>query len=204
MKRVAFLGLVVCLLASGCDDSKNPLSDPQTAKPDNRLIGVWRQRGENGEVTYYHVGHAGENFPDGMLRIVWIKHDQGKIELPQECLAFTTVLGGKTYLNVVWEGGKKQVKLLEEGGWKADAVDYYTFVKYQVDGDKAVVWLIDEDAKERAIKSGKVKGVIEPNKPPKFTDTAENVARFVAEAGDSLFKTKEPFRFERVDAGKKP
>jgi len=202
MKRVAFLGLIVCLLAPGCDDSKTPLSDPQTAKADNRLVGVWRWRGENGEVTYYHVGHAGEKFADSMMRIVSIKHDQGKVEPPEEYLAFPTVLGGKTYLNVVVD--QKQVKKLDETGWKTDVVDRYALFKYQVDGGKLVVWLIDEDAKERAIKSGKVKGVVEPNKPPKFTDTTENVARFVAEAGDSLLNLKDPVRFERVEAGKKP
>ncbi len=31
-----------------------------------------------------------------------------------------------------------------------------------------------------------------------LTDTKENVARFVAEAGDKLLNTKEPVRFERV------
>ena len=89
-----------------------------------------------------------------------------------------------------------------ETGWKPDVVDRYAFFKYQVDGDKLVVWLIDEDAKERAIKGGKIKGVVEPNKPPKFTDTTENVARFVAEAGDSLLNLKDLVRFERVEAGK--
>ena len=42
MKPFAFFGLVVCFLALGCDDSKNPLSDPKTSKADERLIGVWR------------------------------------------------------------------------------------------------------------------------------------------------------------------
>jgi hypothetical protein len=39
--------------------------------------------------------------------------------------------------------------------------------------------------------------VIEKNKPTRFTDTTENVARFVTESGDSLF-AKEPERLERV------
>jgi hypothetical protein len=82
--------------------------------------------------------------------------------------------------------------------------DAYTFVKYKLDGNKLTVWAIDEKAKEQAIKDGKVKGIIEASKPAKFTDTAETVARFVAEAGDSLWNTKEPGQFERVEAAKKP
>ena len=64
---------------------------------------------------------------------------------------------------------------------------------------------MDEEAKQKAIESGKVKGVIiVQSNPAKFTDTMKNVARFVKEAGDSLWNTKEPGRFERVSLGKKP
>ncbi|MGO8750293.1 MAG: hypothetical protein ACLQNE_30480 [Thermoguttaceae bacterium] len=49
------LGVAVCLLASGCNDSKKPLSDRQTSKADERLLGVWRERSDD-QATYYHVG----------------------------------------------------------------------------------------------------------------------------------------------------
>ena len=35
-------------------------------------------------------------------------------------------------------------------------------------------------------------------------DTTQNLARFVQEAGDSLWNTKDPGHLERVDVGKKP
>jgi len=204
MNRVTFLGLVVCLLASGCATSKNPLSDPHASKPDNRLLGVWRCQNDSGDVTDYHVSHAGKIFPDSVMRVVAIRRVQGKEQPPEEFLVFPTVLGGKTYLNFVGGNGylvygdlpdkdRKPVKLIEEKGRQADLVERYIFLKYEVNGDKLVVWLIDKDGQERAIKSGKVKG-----KAADFTDTTENVARFVTEAGDSLFKMKEPGRLERV------
>ena len=43
------------LLLTSCFDTKNPLSDPQKSKPDDRLSGVWRQRGESGEMNYFSV-----------------------------------------------------------------------------------------------------------------------------------------------------
>ena len=61
---------------------------------------------------------------------------------------------------------------------------------------------IDREAKERAIEAGKVKGVIEKkgrlgiNKVA-FTDTTENLAKFVAENSDDLF-SKDVVRLERV------
>ena len=57
-----------------------------------------------------------------------------------------------------------------------------------------------EDTKKQAITSGKIKGYARREGkvgPSCFTDTTENVARFVAAAGDSLFE-KEPKRLERV------
>lgn len=199
--RHLLLGIVpaLFLLLAGCEDSKNPLSDPQTAKADERLVGVWRE----GD-AYYHVGHAGDKFPASVMRVVQVTHKEGRVEPPEEYLIFPTLLGDKTYLNAVVNGEKGQVTRLDKDGWKADSVDCYHFHKYQVDGDKLVLWLIDEQAKTQAITGGKIKGHIEKDRPARFTDTTEDVARFVAEAGDSLWNTKEPVRLERVEATKKP
>ena len=188
MKTRMLLGL--CLLLTGCDDSKNPLSDPQTAKPDERLVGMWR----SGDV-YYHIGHAGEKFPKGVMRVVEVTHTETGVEPPDEYLAYSTVLGSESYLNVVID--PKQVKLLDEKGWKSEAVQSYTFLKYQVDGDKMVALVIDEKAKEQAVRSGKIMGMTKSNVAT-FTDTTENIARFITDAGDNLWETKEPGQFERV------
>ena len=200
MRSRMVMGLVTCLLLVGCDDSKTPLSDPAASKPDERLVGVWRFQGEHGQVTYYHIGHVGEKLPEGVMGVVGVTHREKKMERPFELLLFPTTLDGKTYLNVT--GGKEeQIKLIEEKGWKA--VDSYFIFKYKVEGDKLLVWVMDGDAKKGAIESGKIKGVIEKNKPAKFTDTTENLARFVAQPGDTLFPNQ-PIRLGRVkEAGKK-
>lgn len=193
------LGFVLCLILIGCDDSKNPLSDPQASKADERLVGVWLE--EESEACYF-IGDAGAKFPEGVMRIVAVTLRDGKLDSPADYLAYPTVLGDKTYLNLVIDD--EQVRRLGDKGWKTDVVECYTFLRYQLDGDKLVVWLIDEKAKEEAIKSGKVKGLIEPNEPARFTDTTENIARFVVDAGDSLWNTKEPGRFDRAAVTKKP
>jgi hypothetical protein len=199
MNARTIVGLALCAILTGCDDSKNPLSDPQTSKPDERLVGVW-QLPDKGGATYYHIGHAGKPLPEGVMRVAFVRHEKGKIESPGEFLMFPTVLGEKTYLNVTDLKGQRG-KRSEEQVLKAGN-SYYLF-RYQVDGDKLAVWVTNAAAKKRAIDDGKIKGVIEKNKPAKFTDTTENVARFVAETGDGLF-SKEPLRLERVEmAGKR-
>jgi hypothetical protein len=38
----------MCLLFTSCFDSKVPLSDPAKSKADERLVGVWRLRNDDG------------------------------------------------------------------------------------------------------------------------------------------------------------
>ncbi len=57
-----------CLLFTSCADSKFPLSDPGSSEPDERLAGVWRQRGESGEVNDYRFAPAGGKLPASVMR----------------------------------------------------------------------------------------------------------------------------------------
>ena len=102
MKEVRPLLLVAAfsLLLTSCFDTKNPLSDPQKSKPDDRLSGVWRFRGDGGEMNYYHIGHGGEKLPASVMRVVFVQHrPDGKMQ-SGELLIFPTSIGDKTYLNV--------------------------------------------------------------------------------------------------------
>jgi hypothetical protein len=204
MRTSTFLWLVsltACLLTAGCSlDSKNPLSSPKNSKPDTRLAGVWRVRDRNGDLTYLHVGTVGAKLPSSVMRVLPITHTKnGDVTPEDELLIFPTTLGANTYLNMPG-GSERQIKLLLEKGWNPEAVDGFFILKYKLEGDALLIWLMDSDAKERAIKSGKIKGLIKRTKDKtdvEFTDTTENVARFVAGAGDELF-SKEVNRLERV------
>lgn len=130
---------------------------------------------------------------------------------------FPTVLGNQTYLNVAvglddklvqsWivegEDGKGREKGRKEKDAKAREVEGYMFYKFKLDGDKLTFYAIDEEAKQNAIKDGKIKGIIEHDNLAKFTDTSKNLARFIADAGDSLWNTKMPVHLERVNVDKK-
>jgi acylphosphatase len=80
-------------------------------------------------------------------------------------------------------------------------VDAYLILRYEIKGDVLTLHVMDGDARKRAIEAGKVKGVVEKdphgNIRAYFTDTSENLARFVASAGDDLF-VKDALRLERV------
>ena len=193
--------VAVCQCFAGCQ-SENPLSDPQKSKADERLVGVWRDRSGDAD-SYYHVGCAGDKFPACMMRVVLVVHaKKGLVQPPGEFLIFPTVLRDKTYLNVA--RGKNDAlisNLLKEHGYAVEAVgDGYTFYKYVFDGDKLLVYGIDEKAQQKAIESGKVKGTVTRSEKTvncKLSDTSEDLARFVKEAGDDLFSTK-VMQLERV------
>ena len=202
MKKVCPLLLIAAcsLLLTSCFDTKNPLSDPQKSKPDDRLSGVWRFRGDNGEMNYYHIGHAGEKLPASVMRVFFVQHmPDGKMQ-SGELLVFPTSLGDKTYLNAA-EAKPSQLALLEEKGWTDETINKYLILRYQITGDVLTLQLIDQEAKKRAVEAGTIKGVIEKDRDGNtrvhFTDTTENLAKFVAEAGDDLF-SKDVLRLERV------
>jgi len=197
------LAVAACLPLAGCD-SKNPLSDPAQSKPDPRLAGVWRWKDPSGVVEYYHVGRAGGKLPDSVTQLIGVTHHgDGHLTGSAVVLMFPAVLGNTAFLNVGMEGSNHQqgaVDRLKREGWTPGVLESYSIFKYRVEGDAILLWQMTAVAMKQAVTSGKIKGSLaEQGKigVSRFTDTTENVARFVAAAGDSLFE-KEPKRLERV------
>jgi len=190
--------LLVCALGGGCDDSKVPLSQPDEAKIDQSLVGLWRQE-ESGETNYYHVGRLGGRTPKGLLRVVGVGHSSdGELRDPNQVLVFPTRIEGIDCLNVV--GAEQgQIDSLQKAGWKGEMFEAFILVKYRVEGDVLLLWPMDPQAKRRAIESGRIQGEIKEGLVPRirFTDSAENLRRLIASEGDKLFSDK-PLRLERV------
>ena len=199
MRSFTFVLLGACLLIAGCDDSTVPLSDASKASLDKQLVGLWKHDHQNG-VTYYHVGLLGDNAPEGVMRVVVVsRQNDGELQQPSQLIAFRSDINGRSYLNLA---GATQEKLtsIRENGWQADMLDSYILVKYRVEDDGLLLWAMDKEAKKKAIQDGKIKGEIKEGDGGtrvRFTDTTENLAKFVAAAGDGLF-ADEPLRFKRV------
>jgi hypothetical protein len=193
---------LIALLCTSCDDSKTPLSDPQQSKPDAGLVGSWRYQEKSGQVLYYHIGRIAGKLPPGVMRLIGINFSkEGNLESPAEMLLFPTQIGDRHYLNAAGVEDPEKLKAMEEKGWTPQDIGGYWLVAYRLEKDAISVWPMDAAAKKRAIESGKVKGEISKGESGfetvRFTDTSENLARFVAEAGDTLF-AKEPMRLERI------
>lgn len=202
MKKACPLLLVAAcsLLLTSCFDTKHPLSDPQKSKPDERLTGVWQFRGDNGEMNYYHIGHVGEKLPASLMRAFFVQHRTDGTMQSGELLVFPTSIGDHTYLNAA-EAKPSEFAQLEEKGWTDETINKYLILRYQITGDVLTLQLTDQEAKKRAVEAGTIKGVTEKDRDGNtrvhFTDATENLAKFVAEAGDTLF-SKDVLRLERV------
>ena len=96
-----------------------------------------------------------------------------------------TTLDQRTYLNVVEDAAT--IKTFDEKGWKADAVEGYCFVRYEIHGDEAKLWIADNGCKEKAVQAGKIKGTVENIADCRFSDSSAKVAEFVAKSSDQLF-----------------
>lgn len=197
---LGFSFLVCLLLAAGCEDSKNPLSDPVKASPDKHLMGVWRHQ-DDGSTTYYLVGDLGGKTPESVMRVVIVTHEKsGRLQEPQQAVLFPTVIDGDNYLNLA-PAKQEQLAKIQERGWQPDLLDAYFILKYRFEDGVLLVWPMDNEAKKKAVEGGEIKGGVKKTNGGgefmKFTDTTHNLAQFVAASKDELF-AKEPLRFERV------
>ena len=185
------------LLCCSCFDSKNPLADPAKAKADGDLAGVWRVKNPDQNVAYYHIACAGGKMPAGVMRAVVAVHAaDGTINPPGDLLMFSTTIGEHHFLNMI-DIEQKDIEQIAKDGWKPELVKGYSFVKYNVQGDTLTVWGIDPDAKGKAIEAGKIKGTVDENTKT-FTDTSENLSKFLAAPENADIFAKEPTRLERV------
>jgi hypothetical protein len=189
----SLLLVAACLSMASCD-SKNPISSPENAKADPELAGVWMKK-ESGNVQYYHIALAGGKLPAGVQRAILVVHQEnGDLKKPEEFYQFTSEIGENKYLNIPFIT-KEGLEQIEQTGLNPHT---YILAKYQIKGDKLTLWPLDPEAKRRAVQSGKIKGDLIDKSNAHFTDTSENIAKFLASPDSADLFAKEPLVYERV------
>ncbi len=164
--------LLTPLLFSCVPVSTHPISDPETAKLDTGLLGIWRSADKESQ-AYFHVGEEG----GGLVSAVMVDHkNDGGLETATY-LAHSSTLDSGTYLNVIFE---------EEEGDRG-----YIFVKYRLTGrDRLSLSIIDGSVVENSISEGGLKGRIEEEKwgaSIYITADSGSVADYVGKNAPALF-----------------
>ncbi len=174
------------MLSSCTTVSENPLSSPETSRPDPRLVGAWR-----GTSDTAHDSILRFSITKGSWMHVTIT-EPGKKEKPESYDLFPTVIGRHTFLNVVMTGKDD----------KGRPTKNYFFIRYSISSDHELrMWSMSQDEAASAIREGKLKGIVKEDKNPLTTrrlshpdvdvvlqDTSANLFRYIQKHDvDDLF-----------------
>ncbi len=197
-----FLLLVAILLPScGRIRVTSPLSDPEKAKPDEQLCGMWKptEQDENApNKGFLLIGKVRvQDVPAGIMKALALEIDANKEIRDLGLYFFTTSAADDSYasffLENVVDPGTSPV-------WNKKNMRSFLLYKYKVEEDKLTIWDMDDDAVEAAVRQGLVKGKIEGKNTKTVTLTdGEDLLRYLKEGGDKkLFEEKHKKVFLRV------
>jgi hypothetical protein len=162
-RRTLYLIAVVILLPGCVVEVTEPLSNPDKAKPDKRLLGKWnRPAGLNkgllaGKPTRWVIDSpAVKGNPKGLMRAVGLFGGRPEGEL----WLFTTTIGKHTYMTFFVgrddENKSKPLDFSKEGEFetwnKGDNRRYLVF-RYELDGDKLTVDVGGESGLKKLMQS---------------------------------------------------
>jgi len=194
MSRRTWLGLVP-LLAVGCLPVIEPLSDPDKAEPDKRLLGRWQQANSTGVTEVDQP--AVEGNPKGLMRAVY----DGKADDPANAFWFVTSTVGKhAYMTVFVEpvGDLKFPDFRKPGAYaeyaKRKERRYFIF-RYTVDGDTFVGDGGGKTAVEKALNAAG----LTTNRDGVFPTPAGWLAKYLAEKDpDAIYDGTNKQEYRRV------
>jgi len=155
---LVLMSVSLCLIAvllPGCVPVREPLSDPDKAEPDKRLLGKW----QDGDARCEIDSPAVKGSPKGLMRAVSKGHPDNP---PGVLWFFTTTIGKQTYATIYLEANADKdlpqfADFRKEGAFekwnKGNDRRYYIF-RYVLDGDKLTVDLGDKEGMKKLLKVG--------------------------------------------------
>lgn len=182
---------VSVFLSSSCLLLDNPLSDPEKAKPDTQLFGVWQiseakgEKPKKPEFGLLLIGKSGVGgAPPGIMKIIQCAIDkENKIDT-ENWFFFLTRNGSSSYMNLVFFEGVGREGVIP-ASWDKVKVEGYGLLKIKSEEDKLVLWLGDLKAANAAIRKGQLKGKAEVGwLKISIIAGGETLSRFLEDGGD--------------------
>lgn len=174
MRTIQMTGLVATLailVSCAPSESVNPLSDPNGAKADARLEGLWAGQDDDGETNFFHFSHKEDGTADLVLVIPNDKDGAGVLHYE----LFTTVLDGSSYMNLRAKSSPDPLNA------PYTIAPVYIFAKYELDKDAALtIWYMDDELVRKAIDSDLLDGTTEGK--VRTSATTDKLAAFVRSA----------------------
>ena len=201
--------LAVILYAFGCENSENPASDPEEVEPVPELMGVWRAQWSDDEVQFYHVGEAGGNLPESMLRVELVTHKKnGELKThDQLMIVIPGDTGDKPILGAA-AVDREVFTAMQKEGWNAEEVGDYFLFTYRLEGENLFLRGVDHNEKRRVIEKGIIEGEVTEREAPhrgmraRLTARTEELAEFLASPDADKFFAEREFLLERLNGAK--
>jgi hypothetical protein len=196
LRRLAVVGLAVsCLCLASCVFSEHPLSDPDTAKADEDLIGLWAKEGD-GETDVLAIGRATgvDGLPKGVMSTADVRIDKdGLLSASEPRPAFfVSVVGKENFMNFFTDTEAIAV-VMKDGTphrqWNAGGIKGYLLMRYEVAKDTLIMWAGHMEAAGvvGVIEGGKLTGEVKREngslRSAKLTDSTENLVKFLKGGG---------------------
>ena len=182
------LGFLICFLVSACYQSDLPISPPDSANSDDRLLGVWHGSIEGNDI-YLHIIHMEKPWLR-LIRIVHVNH--GGISENSELDMFPSVVGKDRFVNI------KFPKTSDTKDEKGPPKDAYWFYKYEISSKGVMtVSVIDYPAIKECIDAGRLAGKAWESTwstNVNITDSSERIRSFLVEPGEKQFKELGQFK----------
>jgi hypothetical protein len=195
--RISLFSLI--LLIAGCTtiSSENPLSDPETSKPDEKLFGEWTPK-EKQTDTYFRLSikkMGAPGYPAGVMKLILTPFEPAGTPVKGGTIRvgafFCTELKGKTFINLCGRCVEEPAKL---PAWEKLRGQGFSILKYSATQDTFSNWYVgDETPLKTAVKNGKLKGMFQAAGAGGFgptvrvTDTAANLAQLLSNEEARIF-----------------
>lgn len=201
VKMFALLA-IFCVLTLGCVESKHPFSDPDASVADLSAVGVWKEVVESNKVSLLIIGlnpyRSAKGAPPGLMSFQRVElGEENELSSGSEGTFFPSKIGNDNFMNCYRKNTEDLRSLQSEGDkyvmvWKPNMDDYFTILKYRLDGDQLELWDGNEEGVAAAIESGGVKGIVERDAKDnhltvaKLTDTTANIRKYIATNGSKV------------------
>ncbi len=210
MERLWTAKVLVCvsalvLFAAGCENSENPASDPEDTDAAPELHGVWRTQWSEDEVQFFHVGAAGGNLPETMMRMELVTHRKTG-ELVTHDQLMVVIPGGTDEQPILSAAAmdRDSFARLQTEGWDPEAAGDYFLYTYRLDEEGLFVRGVDREAKRRLIETGEMDGrIMEPEGRftwvrIRLTAPTEKLEEFLVSPDAEALFDEEEHLFEQV------
>jgi hypothetical protein len=195
--RTVLFGLLVLLAGCTTIYSDNPLSDPETAKPDEKLMGEWMPKPVPKE-NYLRLNVKkmdAPGYPSGTMKLILTPFAPGGTPVKGGAIRAGVIVAteaeGKTFVNLC---GRAIEEPAELPAWEKLRAQGFSILKYSVAQDTLKLWYVgDESPLKTAVKNGKLKGKFQPAGPGGFgptvhvTDTGAKLSRLLSNEEAHIF-----------------